>query len=340
MITRRNLLATTAATIALPTFLRAAPKKLKLSHYLPPQHQINIEFRRWADELRKLSNGQLDIEVFPAGQMGPPPQQFDLARKGLADIAFVFTALAPGRFPMTDMMSAPFLFARDDGMPISAADASHIASNLSNQVAPEFAGTNILYFLITTSSGLFMRDKLVRTPNDVKGLRIRPTSPVVATHLQAWGASPATIAPTELADAIRKGVVDGAVFNFEGGKVFQLQQAVRKVSLISDSVGIFSLVMNSNTLEGLQPELRKLIIDTTGPDVGRRVGAIYDKNEEDGEKIFRQAGVEIIRIKGNDIEPFKKLTKQITEQQLDAIEAKGRKVREFLAKVHNQVVRA
>jgi TRAP-type C4-dicarboxylate transport system substrate-binding protein len=340
MITRRTLLATTAATIAMPSVLKAAPHKLKLSHYLPPQHQINTELRRWTDELRKISNGDLDVEVFPAGQMGPPPQQFDLARKGLADISFVFTALAPGRFPMTDMMSVPFLFAHDDGKPISAAKASYIATSLLDLTVSEYAGTTVLYSVVATSIGLFMRDKLIRTPEDLSGLRIRPNSPIAASHVQAWGASPATIAPAELADAIQKGVVDGAIFNFEGGKAFQLQSAVKKVSLIADNVGYFALVMNTQSLEGLPAALRKLITDTTGPDAGRRVGAIYDTNEEDGYKVFKQAGVEIIQLVGKDIEPFKKRTGAITEQQISALEGKGIKVRELLKKVREMVDKA
>ena len=237
MITRRSLLvtaATAATAVAMPNVVRAKPTKLKLSHYLPPQHQINKEFHRWADELRKKTDGQLDIQIYPAGQMGPPPRQFDLARTGVADLAYVFTALVPGRFPMTDMLSAPFLFAHDDGMPISTADASVIGTNLRGMLAHEYAGTEILYSVVATSVGFFMRERLVRTPNDLKGLRIRPTSTVVASHLRAWGASPTTIAPPELADAIAKGVVDGAIFNFEGGKVFQLQQSVKKVSLMAE----------------------------------------------------------------------------------------------------------
>ena len=343
MITRRSLLvtaATAATAVAMPNVVRAEPKKLKLSHYLPPQHQINKEFHRWADELRKKTGGQLDIQIYPAGQMGPPPRQFDLARTGVADLAYVFTALVPGRLPMTDMLSAPFLFAHDDGMPISTADASVIGTNLRGLLAREYAGTEILYSVVTTSGGFFMREKLVQSPDDLKGLRVRPTSTVAASHLRAWGASPTTIAPPELSDAIAKGVVDGAIFNFEGGKVFQLQQAVKKVSLMADSVGYFTLVMNSNVLKGLPKEMQQAIADTTGPAAGHRVGGLYDANEATGRKVFEKAGVEVIRIKGEAIAPFKQKTKKVTEQQIAALEAKGRKVKEMLAKVRAEVAKA
>ena len=105
----------------------------------------------------------MDIEIYPAGQMGPPPRQFDLARTGVADLAFIYTALSPGRFPLTDILGAPFLFAKPDRRPISTADASLITTNLRDQLAHEYAGTEVLYFATSTALGLFMRTKLVKT---------------------------------------------------------------------------------------------------------------------------------------------------------------------------------
>jgi TRAP-type C4-dicarboxylate transport system substrate-binding protein len=339
MITRRHLLAAAAATVAAPAVLRAAPSKLKLSHYLPPQHQSHAEFQRWADELRQKTGGQLDIEIYPAGQMGPPPRQFDLARTGVADLAFVYTALNPGRFPMTDMLGAPFLFTKPDRRPISTANASLITTNLRDRLAQEYAGTEVLYFVVSTALGLFMRDKTIKTPDGLKGLRIRPTSATAASHLQAWGASPATIGPAELSDALAKGVVDGAIFNFEGGKVFQLQQAVKHVSLVADSVGIFCLVMNAQAMASLPKEMQQVIAETTGPTAGQRVGGLYDSSEAAGRKVFEQAGVEIVEIDGDAAAAFEQKTKAITDQQIAALEAKGLKVSQLLTDVRAQVAK-
>ena len=340
MITRRTLLAAGAAVVAMPAVVRAAPIKLKLSHYLPPQHQSHTEFLRWADELRQKTGGQLDVEVYPAGQMGPPPRQFDLARTGVAELAYVYTALSPGRFPMTDMLGAPFLFAKPDRRPISTANASLITTDLRDRLANEYAGTEVLYFVVSTALGLFMRTKTVRTPDDLKGLRIRPTSATAASHLQAWGASPATIGPAELADALDKGVVDGAIFNFEGGRVFQLQQSVKHVSLIANSVGIFCLVMNSQAMKSLPKEMQQAIAETTGPAAGQRVGGLYDSSEAAGRKVFEQAGVEIAQIDGDAAGAFEQKTKAITDQQMAALEAKGLKVGRLLADVRARVAKA
>jgi len=342
MISRRHLLgtaATGAAVIAMPAVLRAAPVKLKLSHYLPPQHQINTELKRWADELKQKSNGELDIEVFPAGQMGPPPRQFDLARTGVSDFSFFFTALVPGRFPLSEVLGAPFLFTNAAGQPLSAAQASFIGTNLRDDLAAEFAGTELLYSVLSPTVGFFMREKQVKTPDDVKGLKIRPTSTTMGSHLKSWGAAPTTIAPAEVSDAIAKGVIDGAIFNCEGGAAFQLHHSVKKVSMFGDSAAPFALVANADMMKKLPKDLHKLIADTTGPEGGRRVGKLYDDAEAAGRKVFEQAGVEVIDIQGAAIEPFKKLADVPTEEQVAALEAKGIKARALMTKVRGMVAK-
>ena len=333
-LTRRAFVATaSAAALALPSIGRAQGTKLKLSHYLPPQHQINTELTRWADEVRERSGGAADIEVFPAGQMGPPPRQYDLARTGAADLAFVFTALPPGRFPLLDAFSLPFLFADEDGSPITTAQASRIATELADRTSEEFVGTELLYAVVTTSGGWFMRDKLVKEPADLKGLRVRPTSAASTAQVKELGASPATIPPTELADAISKGVVDGAIFNFEGGKAFQLQQSVTKVSTLANSVGYFCLVMNSDSLAGLPEEGQKAIRETTGPDAAAAVGGLYDAAEKSGRAFMEAEGVEIIDLRGEQAAAFRSSLQPVRDRQVAELKAEGKDVDGLIAAV-------
>src|SRR5438045_145879 len=125
-ITRRAVLAG-CAMLATPAIVRAqAPIQLKATHWLPPVHQIHKELTRWAADLAQRSANRLSIAVLPAGQMGPPPRQFDLARTGVADIGYFLPGLTPGRFPMADLFQLPFLFNRDGQLdqPLSAAQAS------------------------------------------------------------------------------------------------------------------------------------------------------------------------------------------------------------------------
>ena len=69
---RLTLSVLAAAAAVLPTQASAQTVKLKISHFLPPVHQIHPALTAWAKELEQKSGGKIKAEVFPSGQMGPP----------------------------------------------------------------------------------------------------------------------------------------------------------------------------------------------------------------------------------------------------------------------------
>ncbi|MFC7400603.1 TRAP transporter substrate-binding protein [Chelatococcus sp. GCM10030263] len=340
-IDRRQFLAASAAVLAAPSIGLAATRKLKLSHYLPPQHQTHLDLVHWTDNLRAKTNGELDIEIFPAGQMGPAPRQFDLVRTGLADMAFVLPSLSAGRFPLSDLFMAPFLFSKGENLtPLTDSACSVIVTRQLPALAEEYAGTRLLCGICTRITGFFMRDKRIAAPDDLRGLRIRPNGQFAAAHLTAWGASPATVSPAEVADAIGKGVIDGALFNYEGGKSFQLGETVREVSDLNHSSGFFALVMNEKSYRALPEAHRSLIDETTGVEAAARIGAAYDQATAVGRQYMLDQGATIHAIPPEIAHAFKAPLDPITEAYVKTLEAKGLKARQLLASVTETVQQA
>ncbi|HHQ47694.1 MAG TPA: C4-dicarboxylate ABC transporter, partial [Acidobacteria bacterium] len=75
---RREVLGTLAASaVAAATplrFARSAEVTLKLHHFLPPvsnAHRNLIE--PWARAVREASEGRIEVEIFPAMQLGGKP---------------------------------------------------------------------------------------------------------------------------------------------------------------------------------------------------------------------------------------------------------------------------
>ena len=77
-----------AATAALAP-VEAFATELKLAHFTSPRHPMDRFFMRpWSEELARMSNGELTVRIFPAGELGKgPQQQFKRAVDGAADIA-------------------------------------------------------------------------------------------------------------------------------------------------------------------------------------------------------------------------------------------------------------
>ena len=342
MISRRTFLASAAlAPVMMPRLGFAQGAKMKLSHYLPPMHQMHGWLTAWASDLREKSSGEIDIEIFPASQMGPPPRQYDMVRTGVADIGLFFPTFTPGRFPLTDVHLMSFAYAKPDTLkPILASDASEIATRLFDHYAATFEGTKPLLAAVTPGGGFFMRDKMIAKPADLAGLRLRPPGPIVASYVEAWGGANAMFPPAEVGDAISKGTIDGAVFSFEAARAFQLGVAVKKVSLLPASTGIFVLTMNQGVYDGLSPASRQLIDGTTGPAAARTIGGLYADAEVAGRKYMEGAGAEIVDIELEQAKEFKSITDGVMEKALEDMEGKGIPARALNAALRKMVADA
>lgn len=310
--------------------------ELKVSHYLPPVHTIHKELERWADEVGKKSGGRLKLTVFPSGQMGPLPRQFDLARTGVADIAFFIHGALPGRFPATEVTHLPFVFNREingESKALSIADASAIVTSLSSLLEQEHEGTKLLYVIASPTVSPYLHKKKVRSPKDFAGLRIRHNGYITSAMVTAWGASPVAMPPSELADAMDKGTLDGMMFNYEAALAFQMAKSIGSVTDLKSSAGTFGLVMNKAKYESLSPDLRKVIDETTGVEAARRVGAIYDAAEVAGKRYLEDNKVEIVTPTKEEAEQFRKLVAPLADTLINASGEKGKVVTEFRAKL-------
>lgn len=306
--------------------------ELKVSHYLPPNHQMHGYLEGWGEELARRSNGRLKLKVFPAAQMGPMPRQYDLARTGVADIAFFLHGALPGRFPLTEISTLPYVFSRSENgalRAISTSEASGILTEHSAALAAEHEGTKPLFFIATPTISLFFNKPAVRSPAAMRGLRVRHNGPMASAMIEAWGATPAAIAPAELSDSLAKGTIAGMIFNYEAAKSFQMAESIRSVTPLEASAGTFALVINLERYKSLPEDLRKLVDETTGPAAARKVGAIYDKAEEDGRAYLRAAKVDIGELSPAERTAFEAATRPIAGVFIGKAEEKGLKARQL-----------
>ena len=101
MKTVKPVLLAVAAALALGAGpVRAQEVVLKLHHFLPPQATIQaLVFNPWCEKVGKESGGKIKCQIYPAMQLGgTPPQLFDQAKDGVADIVWTVPTYQAGRF--------------------------------------------------------------------------------------------------------------------------------------------------------------------------------------------------------------------------------------------------
>src|SRR6266704_6556310 len=106
-----TFLALLLAASVTPALAQEKPFELKMSHWVPASHPLQKALEDWGSAVEKESGGTIKYKVFPAQQLGKAFDHYNMARDGIADVAYVNPGYEPGRFPVMGGMELPFLFA-------------------------------------------------------------------------------------------------------------------------------------------------------------------------------------------------------------------------------------
>ena len=128
----------------------------------------------------------------------------------------------------------------------------------------EHKGLKILLLFTHQPGGPHTTKKAIRTLDDFKGMRLRFASPTVRDLVAALGATPVGVPPTEIAEQLSKGTIDGAFMDYGGvGIAFKLGGIVKYSTELYAYVTSFGLGMNEDFWNRLPSDLKKVVTDTT-----------------------------------------------------------------------------
>jgi len=315
-----KLLAAVAASFVSAGAAHAQQKyEMKLAYFVGDQHAMSQWLIRWAEGLEKGSGGRLAVKRFPAAQMGPTPQHYDFARTGQADVAWFLHGGTPGRFPLTEIINLPFM-----------AGSAEIGTKVLNDhqlrakyLDAEHKGIKVLMLFTHQPGGPHTTKKPIRTLEDFKGLRLRFASPTVRDLVQALGATPVGVPPTELSEQLQKGTIDGTFIDYGGaGIAFKLGGIVKYSTELYCYVTSFGLGMNEDFWAKLPPDLKKLVTaSVTGKE--HEVGAAWDALDAPGKKALLDGGGEAIRFSAADNARVRQIGAEVAEAKIKEYEAKG-----------------
>ena len=216
-------------------------KVLNLAHSLPQSHPVHKGILTFQKALSEKSGGKLKIKIFPDGQLGSEREVVELLQIGSVAITKVSAATMANFVPDYNVLGIPYLFR----------DKAHLFNVLEGDVGKYLLEKGSHYWLRglcfydAGSRSFYTKNKAIRTPADLKGLKIRVMNSQVAINMvNTLGGSATPMAYGELYTAIQQGVVDGAENNppsfvssnhFEVSKYYTLDEhsSVPDVLIIS-----------------------------------------------------------------------------------------------------------
>jgi TRAP-type C4-dicarboxylate transport system substrate-binding protein len=307
---------------------RAQTIELKLSHFVPPNHTFHKWAMGFADALAKESNGRLKVTIYPNGQLvGPPNRQFDAARNGIVDMAWVLHGVTPGRYATTELVNLAFSWPK-------AGSNSSVTSRRLTELAPtllakEHEGLHILFMSVAMPIVIYSSVP-IRKVDDFKGVKIRYAGVQNRNLLDALGAVPLLIAPPEAQDAIAKGIVQGATFPHEAALSLDLGTVAKHATEPGLSTAPFAFVMNPAKYNSLPADLKAIIDKHTSPAAAEEFGKMWEAAEKHGRDEEIKQGVQIHTLSDADLAEIKKRVAPQIETAVAAVDKAGKPGRKFL----------
>ena len=207
--TRREVLGATlaaAGAAVLPGTARAATT-LRWATVLPTSHPSVAMMERVAKDVREKTGGAVEIQTFPAGQLGSSRDVIESTSGGATQLVDEGAAQFGQFVPQFSILEAPYIWR----------DAAHIrkvlASPLVDEMNAALVAKRSMRVIGSTYYGrrhVTSGSKAINTVDDMKGFKLRiPEVDTFRAMAEAWGARPTPLNISELYLALSQGAVDG-----------------------------------------------------------------------------------------------------------------------------------
>jgi TRAP-type transport system periplasmic protein len=233
-LSRRNLLArvagSLAASIAAPAISLGAGKiNLKLAMASQASNPIGIRSQEAINRVAEQTNGDVQIQLFPSGQLGAEPDVLKQVRMGAVDMFNVSSIILSTVVPQSSISGVGFAFK-------SYADVwKAMDGELGAYIRAQMTRANLVGLPKIMDFGfrhLTSTSKPIHTPADLENFKIRvPSGPLWTSLFKAFGAAPTTVQIAEVYSALRTGLIDGTDLPLLTMAEFKVPEVQKYVSL-------------------------------------------------------------------------------------------------------------
>ncbi|HSB03803.1 MAG TPA: TRAP transporter substrate-binding protein [Thermodesulfobacteriota bacterium] len=180
--------------------------KIRFAGNMPAQNANSKAMVVFKEEVEKLSGGKVQVDLFPAMQLGGAGENVDMVKSGTLFMCYAGAAYFVGYVPEIGVISLPFLFR--DRPTVQKIMTGELGKELLKEM--DKAGMVGLAIWDLGSRNITNGKRPITQPSDLEGLKIRlQPSKVMLASFKALGANPVAMDIKEVYSALKQGVIDG-----------------------------------------------------------------------------------------------------------------------------------
>jgi TRAP-type C4-dicarboxylate transport system substrate-binding protein len=230
---------------------------LRLSHVFSPKEDLAISMENVAKNVVEKTNGAVKILTYPQGQIATYKDGVELVVRGAYFISVEDPSYIGDYVPEFTALVGPMLY-RDYDEFISLVKTPLVQGWIKKA---ETKGIKVLSMQYIFGFRNLITDKVVKTPDDLKGVKLRtPGSKLFIETLNAMGATATPLPWDETFSAIQQGVVDGlegSEFTNVGTKVYETGK--KNVALTNHFLGVAGVYISTDVWSKIPHKYRTIV---------------------------------------------------------------------------------
>lgn len=334
-MTRRVLFGAALAVLLVLPLGGAAQAATKWDYYVfvGITHPIAQYAKEFAEEVKKRTNGALEIIVRPAGEL--PYRATEVVRttgQGQVQLADGYQGFIAGDARIGALPGLPFLVT-------NAEELKKAMPVLEPYVVKELEkfGASILFWYTWPPQNVWGRGEAITTIDGFKGRKIRATSPEQTEMLRRFGSVPVTFTTPEVPAAAQRGAMEAnltAGFNLLGAKWYEFSEwgFLPDIHIGGPSY----ILVNKKALEALPADARKTLQAVAAEFHQRMLKEIPAREEQDRKTLETTHKIRLIRPAPAEVEKGRKLMEPYWAEWA---QARGPEAAEALQKVRKALGR-
>jgi TRAP-type transport system periplasmic protein len=253
------------------------------------QYPHGRAIERFAHRVAERTGENFQIQTFPSEQAGNERQMLDSVILGNLDICKTSTGIISTIVPEFGVFDLPYVFR----------DLNHMMATTKSKVGQDLAAklearnVKILFWMEQGTRSFYTTGKPIRTPADLKGMKIRTiASPVMADTINAFGATATPMGFGDLYLGLKSGVVDGAENAPDAIWYAKHHEVAKYFSITNHFRTPVVVVMNKAKFDALPPEYQQIVMSTAA-ETQEWAGSLYSQVSEALMSSLRKAGMTI-----------------------------------------------
>ncbi len=279
---------------------------LKMATALPSSHPLVKAMDVLKDKANEKSKGSVTIQIYPAGQLYNDKNMNDAIISGGIDMGLNTVGRWATIVPAMDIFDVPFIFPSYEK--VDKAIDSGLGEKLGNELMKK--GVRPLIWADYGFVQYANNKKLVKTPADFDGLKIRGYSKYSAETIKAMGASSVTMGSSEVYMGIQRGTIDGQTSGTTAMRDRKMYEVHKYLTVTNHASPEFIVAINEKSYSKLNADQKKAL-DAAALEVRDMIRANAKAEDLKALADLKAKGMEVYEVPENELQAWRDATKPV-----------------------------